>query len=287
MTTHSFDVDEAIKYGMESAVLLSNIRYWLEKNRANVLHCHDGYYWTYNSAPAFNKLFPYISERSISRHLKNLCDTGVLLNANYNAMGYDRKYWYTIPAEFAVKPSEEEDKSPEDGVNPLGVESTDLKTRQFGGCTSQFGGCTSQFGGCTSQFGELISQNGAPIANINPDINPNTKTTTTAAAVVAVDNSLSEEQKACWKWAKNEKFWSGKVYSGKAFLSLYNAESGALKGQYENWKELNKTEEEKKVKPKVPEVWERQGFKSEKEYNDFMFKKQTEKYTKTKTGSLA
>ena len=102
-----------------------------------------------------------------------------------------------------------------------------------------------------------------------------------------MDNSLSEEQKACWKWAKNEKFWSGKVYSEKAFLSLYNAESGALKGQYENWKELNKTEEEKKVKPKVPEVWERQGFKSEKEYNDFMFKKQTEKYTKTKTGSLA
>ncbi len=115
----------------------------------------------------------------------------------------------------------------------------------------------------------------------------NTETTTKAAAIVAVDNSLSEEQKACWKWAKNEKFWSGKVYSGKAFLSLYNAESGALKGQYENWKELNKTEEEKKVKPKVPEVWERQGFKSEKEYNDFMFKKQTEKYTKTKTGSLA
>ena len=270
MTTHSFDVDEAIKYGMESAVLLSNIRYWLEKNRANESNCHDGYYWTYNSAPAFNKLFPYISERSISRHLKNLCDTGVLLNANYNAMGYDRKYWYTIPAEFAVKPQEEENEKvdkPPDEVKPLeSMESADLKTRQIGGCTSQIG---------------------APIANINPAINPNTKTTTTAAAIVAVDNSLSEEQKACWKWAKNEKFWSGKVYSEKAFLSLYNAESGALKGQYENWKELNKTEEEKKVKPKVPEVWERQGFKSEKEYNDFMFKKQTEKYTKTKTGSLA
>ena len=284
MTTHSFDVDEAIKYGMESAVLLSNIRYWLEKNCANELHCHDGYYWTYNSAPAFNKLFPYISERSISRHLKNLCDAGVLLNANYNAMGYDRKYWYTIPAEFAVKPPEEEDEKvdkPPDEVKPLeSVDDADLKTRQIGGCTSQIGGCTRQIGG-------WISQNGAPIANINPAINPNTKTTTTSAAAVAADNSLSEEQKACWKWAKKEKFWSGKVFSGKAFLSLYNAESGALRGQFENWQELNKTEEAKKMKPKVPEVWERQGFKTEKEYNDFMFKQQTEKYTKTKTGSLA
>jgi hypothetical protein len=146
------------------------------------------------------------------------------------------------------------------------MESVDLKTRQNGGCTSQ---------------------NGAPIANINPDINPDTKTTTKAVVVFAVDNSLSEKQKACWKWAKKEKFWSSKVYSEKAFLSHYNSESGALRGQYENWLELNKTEEEKKAKPKVPEVWERHGFKTEKEYNDFMFKQQTEKYTKTKTGSLA
>ena len=128
---------------------------------------------------------------------------------------------------------------------------------------------------------------------VNTDIQLNTEnlikteTTTKTAVVAVVDNSLSEEQKACWKWAKTEKFWSSKVYSGKAFLSLYNAESGALKGQFKNWQELNKTEEERKVKPKVPEVWERQGFKTEKEYNDFMFKQQTEKYTKTKTGSLA
>ena len=128
---------------------------------------------------------------------------------------------------------------------------------------------------------------------VNTDIQLNTEnlikteTTTKTAVVAVVDNSLSEEQKACWKWAKTEKFWSSKVYSVKAFLSLYNAESGALKGQYENWKELNKTEEEKKVKPKVPEVWERLGFKSKKEWELDGYNKQMEKYEKTKTDSFA
>lgn len=131
------------------------------------------------------------------------------------------------------------------------------------------------------------AQREAGVSETISEITSETTTETKAAVLVSVDNSLSEEQEACWKWAKTEKFWSSKVYSEKAFLSLYNAESGALKGQFKNWQELNKTEEEKKVKPKVPEVWERQGFKTEKEYNDFMFKKQTEKYTKTKTGSLA
>ncbi len=34
------------------------------------------------------------------------------------------------------------------------------------------------------------------------------------------------------------------------------------------------------AKKKVPEIWERQGFKSQKEYDDFMFEKQMQKYTK-------
>ena len=103
----------------------------------------------------------------------------------------------------------------------------------------------------------------------------------------AAKSNLSNEELACFEWAKKETYWSKLVYSEKAFLKHYRSESQALKGQFTNWQELTKTEEAKKMKPKVPEVWERQGFKTEKEYNDFMFKQQTEKYTKTKTGSLA
>lgn len=105
--------------------------------------------------------------------------------------------------------------------------------------------------------------------------------------VAANTSKLSGEERACFEWAKKEPYWSKLVYSEKAFLKHYRSESQALKGQYENWKELNKTEEEKKAKPKAPEIWERNGFKSQKEYDEFMYKKQIEKYTKTKTGSIA
>jgi hypothetical protein len=125
---------------------------------------------------------------------------------------------------------------------------------------------------------------------INTDIQLNTdflqKTETTTKAAVAADNFLSEEQKACWKWAKKEPYWSKLVFSEKSFLKHYRSESQALKGQYENWLNLNQPEE-KKVKQKVPEVWERLGFKSKKEWELDGYNKQMEKYEKTKTGSLA
>jgi hypothetical protein len=103
MSTHSFDTEEAKKYGTDAAVLLSNIRFWLQHNKANKKHEHDGFYWTFNSSEAFAELFPYMNRRSISRHLKKLNDDGVIKIANYNKAGFDRTQWYTIPSEFATK----------------------------------------------------------------------------------------------------------------------------------------------------------------------------------------
>jgi hypothetical protein len=114
------------------------------------------------------------------------------------------------------------------------------------------------------------------------------ETTTTNKAVVAAEKiELTEEQKKCWKWAKENEFWSSKVYSEAAFLKHYESESQALKGQYQNWLELNKPEEAKKIKPKHPEVWERLGFKSKKEWELDGYNKQMAKYAETKTGSNA
>ena len=79
---------------------INNLRFWLDKNKANDHHVHDGYYWTYNSAKAFTKLFPYLNEDSIQRKLKYLENEGVIKSGNYNQIPYDRTKWYTIPAEY-------------------------------------------------------------------------------------------------------------------------------------------------------------------------------------------
>lgn len=93
---HNFNVDIATRYGIEEAILLQHIYYWIEKNKANNKHFHDGKYWTYNSARAFHELFPYIQERTIARKLDNLINNDLLLCADYNENRQDRVSWYAL-----------------------------------------------------------------------------------------------------------------------------------------------------------------------------------------------
>lgn len=100
---HTFKVDDAIEHGIEKAVLLYNLRYWISKNIANNKHSHDGFVWTYNSQEAFSKLFPYMSPQKIGRILRSMEDDGLISSANYNKAGYDRTKWYTIPSMFIIQ----------------------------------------------------------------------------------------------------------------------------------------------------------------------------------------
>lgn len=93
---HSFDVDIAKEYGILEAVLLNNLWFWIEKNKANKNNYFDGYYWTYNSTKAFNELFPYVTQRQIQNALKKLKEKEVIQTGNYNKSAYDRTLWYAF-----------------------------------------------------------------------------------------------------------------------------------------------------------------------------------------------
>ena len=93
---HHFKIEIAKIYGVEEAILLHNIYYWVSKNKANNKHFYDGYYWTYNSINAFSELFPYWTKRQIERILNNLIKKEALIKGNYNKLNYDRTSWYAI-----------------------------------------------------------------------------------------------------------------------------------------------------------------------------------------------
>ena len=93
---HSFDIEIANKYGIESAIILKNIYFWIEKNKANNVHYHDGNYWTYNSVKAMKQLFPYMSPKKISNAVKKLVDDEIIVEGNYNNSPYDRTKWYAL-----------------------------------------------------------------------------------------------------------------------------------------------------------------------------------------------
>lgn len=93
---HSFDSRIAEKVGVNSAIILNNLYFWVEKNKANDHNFYDGYYWTYNSRKAFEDLFPYFSARQVEYAVKKLIDMELVITGNYNEFPWDRTLWYAI-----------------------------------------------------------------------------------------------------------------------------------------------------------------------------------------------
>lgn len=93
---HRFNVQIAQKYGIEEAIIIGNLYYWIAKNVANEVHNHEGRYWTYNSAQAFAVLFPYMNEPKIYRVMANLEEKGIILKGNFNSNKYNHTKWYSF-----------------------------------------------------------------------------------------------------------------------------------------------------------------------------------------------
>ena len=127
---HSFNIELAKKYGILEAILLKNIWFWIEKNKANEKNFYDGTYWTYNSTRAFNELFPYASESSIKRALKSLQEKGIIKTGNYNKSAYDRTLWYAFTdlGESIVSNRQMEVNKSSDGNEQNGLTIPDINT---------------------------------------------------------------------------------------------------------------------------------------------------------------
>lgn len=164
MKVHSFYIEEAEKHGVEKAVILYNLRFWLEKNKANSTNIHDGYYWTYNSAKAFAALFPYYKASKIERLLRQMESDGLILSGNYNKAGYDRTKWYSMP-DFSL---ESLDIS----------QSSNMKNGYCKNEECNLQNCSME----SSNMKNAICKSEAPIPDSKPDDKPDSKTDSNSAS---------------------------------------------------------------------------------------------------------
>lgn len=95
-THHIFNKNIAKEFGINAAIILENMMFWLEKNQANEVNYYEGKYWTFNSISAYAKIFNYLSERQIKYALDSLEEQGIIETGNFNKKGFDRTKWYTI-----------------------------------------------------------------------------------------------------------------------------------------------------------------------------------------------
>jgi hypothetical protein len=91
-----FDDDDAKDYGVEAAVLLKNLAFWIKVNKEKNQNFHDGHYWTYNSCKDLAVVFPFWSAEKIRRLGIQLEKLGAIKIGNFNKRPGDQTKWYTI-----------------------------------------------------------------------------------------------------------------------------------------------------------------------------------------------
>lgn len=92
--THSFSLDDAASYGVEEAIMLNTIRFWIAINTENGTHQIQGRTWMFNSAQAFTKTHPYWTPKQIRRILASLVSQKALVSDQFG--GTNRSAWYSL-----------------------------------------------------------------------------------------------------------------------------------------------------------------------------------------------
>lgn len=126
---HSFDEDDAVKFGINAAIILSNLKFWIKKNEANERHFYQGKYWTYNSVIAFTKLMPYLSQKQIRTAIDILIDRSVIICDNFNTSTYDQTKWYALKVTLHL-PYRANENAPQGKSSVNTVVNTDSKLSQ-------------------------------------------------------------------------------------------------------------------------------------------------------------
>lgn len=183
---HSFNVELAIKYGIEEAILIENFAFWIKKNAANNKNYINGEYWTYNSAKALEELFPYMNLKKVQRTLLRLEQLKIFKSGNFNKKTYDRTKWYCIidpeiKSMYQLNYTVQDDEKALDKMS--NEEKCDLTEKPWTKCPMDL-----------NKMSNAFTQNVQPIPDINTDINHIKKATATDIDTVNKKEPVPSDQ---------------------------------------------------------------------------------------------
>ena len=86
--------------GLNEAIVLQQIHFWIEVNRQAKKNYRDGRYWTFNSMKNWHENeFSFWGLNTVRRTFENLEKKGYLIKGNFNRVSFDQTKWYTIDYE--------------------------------------------------------------------------------------------------------------------------------------------------------------------------------------------
>lgn len=107
-THHSFDIELAMKYGVNEAILIHHFQHWINYNKRLNRNFRDGKTWTYQTVDEIVAHFPYMTRSQVVDAIDKLCKgrsryrkddipfEPVLIKGNYNKKRNDNTVWYAL-----------------------------------------------------------------------------------------------------------------------------------------------------------------------------------------------
>ena len=87
----------AAEIGLNEAIVLRQVYYWVEHYETEKKNFIDGKYWVYNSMKQWRSdNFPFMSEKTIERAFSSLRKKNLILVGDYSKDRMKRPNWYTI-----------------------------------------------------------------------------------------------------------------------------------------------------------------------------------------------
>lgn len=93
---HGFDTGYAIAYGVDEAIMIRNLQFFITANANRGHNFREGRYWTYDRLEDFLNHFPYWSVQTVRRVLASLISQEVIIKGEFNSKWSNRTQWYAF-----------------------------------------------------------------------------------------------------------------------------------------------------------------------------------------------
>jgi hypothetical protein len=97
--SHSFDTGLAQQYGINEALIINHLAFWITHNKTQGKNFIDGRTWSYQTYQSIADHFGYLNYEQVKYAVENLVLKGVLIKGNYNKSPIDKTSWFAFAHE--------------------------------------------------------------------------------------------------------------------------------------------------------------------------------------------
>lgn len=94
--SHAFDTGYAIAYGVDEAIMIRNLQFFITTNASRGHNLREGRFWTYDRLEDFLNHFPYWSVQTVRRVIASLISQEVIIKGEFNEKWSNRTQWYAF-----------------------------------------------------------------------------------------------------------------------------------------------------------------------------------------------